>query len=62
VHGGVIGQACALATGAPTFSFIGADNASISQIVAMPEPWMLRRFNDTGHLDPALTIVPAALT
>jgi probable phosphoglycerate mutase len=62
VHGGVIGQACALATGAPTFSFIGADNASISQIVAMPEPWMLRRFNDTGHLDPALSIVPAALT
>ena len=62
VHGGVIGQALALATGAPTFSFIGADNASISQIVAMPEPWMLRRYNDTGHLDPALTINPAPLT
>jgi probable phosphoglycerate mutase len=62
VHGGVIGQALALATGTSAFSFIGADNASISQIVAMPEPWMLRRYNDTGHLDPALSIVPAPLT
>ena len=62
VHGGVIGQACALATGAATFSFIGADNASISQIVAMPEPWMLRRYNDTAHLDPAFSIVPTPLT
>lgn len=62
VHGGVIGQALALATGAPTFSFIGADNASISQIVAMPEPWLLRRYNDTAHLDPAFSIVPSPLT
>jgi probable phosphoglycerate mutase len=62
VHGGVIGQALAIATGASTFSFIGADNASISQIVAMPEPWMLRRFNDTAHLDPAFSIIPAPLT
>jgi len=62
VHGGVIGQALALATGTSAFSFIGADNASISQIVAMPDPWMLRRYNDTGHLDPALSVVPAPLT
>jgi probable phosphoglycerate mutase len=62
VHGGVIGQALALATGTSTFSFIGADNASISQIVAMPEPWMLRRYNDTAHLDPAFSITPAPLT
>jgi 2,3-bisphosphoglycerate-dependent phosphoglycerate mutase len=62
VHGGVIGQALSLVTGAPIFGFIGADNASISQIVAMPDPWVLRRFNDTAHLDPAFSIVPAPLT
>lgn len=62
VHGGVIGQALSIVTGAPTFSFIGADNASISQVVAMPEPWALRRYNDTAHLDPKFSIVPAPLT
>jgi probable phosphoglycerate mutase len=62
VHGGVIGQALALVTGASTFSFIGADNASISQVVAMPDPWVLRRFNDTTHLDPRFTLVPTPLT
>jgi 2,3-bisphosphoglycerate-dependent phosphoglycerate mutase len=62
VHGGVIGQALALATGASTFSFVGADNASISQIVAMPDSWMLRRYNDTAHLDPAFSIVSTPLT
>jgi 2,3-bisphosphoglycerate-dependent phosphoglycerate mutase len=62
VHGGVIGQSLALVTGSSAFGFIGADNASISQVVAMPEPWVLRRFNDTAHLDPAFTIVPSPLT
>src|SRR4051794_12083866 len=56
VHGGVIGQIMGLASGAPTFSFIGADNASITQLVAMPEPWVIRRFNDTAHLDPMFSI------
>jgi len=63
VHGGVIGQIMALATGAPAFSFIGADNASISQVVAMPQPWVVRRFNDTAHLDQtAFSIQPVPLT
>ena len=66
VHGGVIGQSMSLATGAPTFSFIGADNASISQIVAMPEglgrEWVVRRFNDTAHLDPVLSVASEPLT
>jgi len=62
VHGGVIGQIMALASGAPTFSFLGADNASITQVVAMPQPWVMRRFNDTAHLDAAFTIVPSPLT
>lgn len=62
VHGGVIGQALAIATGTSAFSFIGADNASISQLVAMPDPWVLRRYNDTAHLDPAFSITPTPLT
>jgi 2,3-bisphosphoglycerate-dependent phosphoglycerate mutase len=62
VHGGVIGQIMSLASGAPTFGFIGADNASISQVVAMPQPWMVRRFNDTAHLDPVFSIASEPLT
>jgi probable phosphoglycerate mutase len=62
VHGGVIGQVLSLATGAATFGFVGADNASISQVVAMPQPWVLRRFNDTAHLDPIFSIAPEPLT
>jgi probable phosphoglycerate mutase len=67
VHGGVIGQCMSLATGAPTFAFMGADNASISQLVAMPagtgrSPLLVRRFNDTAHLDPVFSIAPEPLT
>ena len=72
VHGGVIGQALALATGTPPFTFLGADNASITQLVAMPagtgrralagEAWVVRRFNDTAHLDPVFSIAPEPLT
>jgi len=62
VHGGVIGQIMSLVTGAPAFTFIGADNASISQLVAMPDPWAIRRFNDTAHLDPVFSIAAEPLT
>ena len=67
VHGGVIGQCMSLATGAPTFAFMGADNASISQLVAMPagtgrSPLLVRRFNDTAHLDPVFSIAAEPLT
>jgi probable phosphoglycerate mutase len=62
VHGGVIGQILSLATGAATFGFVGADNASISQVVAMPKPLVMRRFNDTAHLDPIFSITPEPLT
>lgn len=55
-HGGVIGQILSLATGSQRFAFVGADNASISQIVVDGQRWILRRFNDTTHLDPALTL------
>ena len=69
VHGGVIGQCVALATGVSAFTFLGADNASITQLVAVPSPaggddlsWAVRRFNDTAHLDPVFSIAPEPLT
>jgi 2,3-bisphosphoglycerate-dependent phosphoglycerate mutase len=52
-HGGVIGQALTLAARARPFAFIGADNGSISEIVVVGDSWVVRRFNDTAHLDPA---------
>lgn len=50
VHGGVIGMIMAAATGAQNFAFVGADNASISEIVVLGDRWVVRRFNDTAHL------------
>lgn len=50
-HGGVIGQAMALATGGRPFAFIGADNGSISQLVVRGSEWVVRGFNDTAHLN-----------
>ena len=51
-HGGVIGQALALAAGSRPFAFLGADNASISRLVITPQRWVLRGYNDTAHLEP----------
>jgi probable phosphoglycerate mutase len=59
VHGGVIGELFAIATGSHRFAFVGADNASISQLVVDGERWSVRRFNDTTHLDPTLTVAAA---
>ena len=50
VHGGVIGEALAQATGSRPWAFVGADNASISRLVVTPDRWVLRGFNDTVHL------------
>ena len=61
-HGGVIGELLAQTTGSEPFAFMGADNASISHIVVSAGRWQLRRFNDTTHLDPGLTVRPAPLT
>jgi 2,3-bisphosphoglycerate-dependent phosphoglycerate mutase len=49
-HGGVIGQALALAAKSRPFAFIGAENASISRVVVTSELWIVRGFNDTAHL------------
>lgn len=51
VHGGVIGQLIAMATGAAGLAFSTADNASISELVVMPNGvWRVRRYNDATHL------------
>ena len=61
-HGGVIGRILAEATGARSFAFNGADNGSISHVVVLGERWIVRRFNDTAHLDAGFTSRPEALT
>jgi len=54
VHGGVIGQILHQVTGSRRFAFSGADNASISEIVAHERRVVLRRYNDVSHLLPLL--------
>lgn len=50
-HGGVIGHLLARASGSRGFAFAAVDNASISELVVMPDgAWRVRRFNDTAHL------------
>ncbi len=54
-HGGVIGQAMALASDSRPFAFLGAENTSISRLVLTTERWNVRGFNDTAHLDGVVT-------
>lgn len=60
-HGGVIGAIMCMATGTTGFAFIGADNASISELIVSGEDWGVRRFNDAAHLDDAFRLVPNPL-
>lgn len=62
VHGGVIGSILAHASGARPFAFAGADNGSISHLVISGPQWIVRRFNDTGHLAGELSAEPDPLT
>jgi 2,3-bisphosphoglycerate-dependent phosphoglycerate mutase len=50
-HGGVIGQALALAAASRPFAFTGAENTSISRLVITSDRWIVRGYNDTAHLD-----------
>jgi probable phosphoglycerate mutase len=54
-HGGVIGEILAQAARSTPFAFGGADNASISHVVVTSQRWVIRRFNDTTHLEEELT-------
>jgi 2,3-bisphosphoglycerate-dependent phosphoglycerate mutase len=55
-HAGVIGQAMAHACDSDPYPFNAADNASISQIVVTEDRWRIKRFNDTAHLTPLVTV------
>lgn len=50
VHGGVIGQILATATGADGMTFAGSDNGSISELVVLGNQRILRLFNSVSHL------------
>lgn len=54
-HGGTIGEIFAQAARSRPWAFSAADNASISHLVVTPQRWVVRRFNDTSHLETALT-------
>ncbi len=60
-HGGVIGQIMSEATGARPFAFTGSDNCGITHIVVTPEQWVVRAWNDTGHLANRFTNDPEPL-
>jgi probable phosphoglycerate mutase len=62
-HGGVIARIIADATGCRPFTFLGADNGSISHLVVDPatDRWIVRRFNDTAHLNPGFSVAPEPL-
>ena len=49
-HGAAIGEILAQASSSMPFAFLNTDNASISRIVVTPERWIVRGYNDTGHL------------
>jgi probable phosphoglycerate mutase len=62
VHGGVINEVMNIATGTTGFRFNGADNASIHHIVVDGDRWIVRCFNDTGHLSPTFSTAPEPMT
>lgn len=61
-HGGIIAMVVHLATGCEPFAFLGAENGSITHLVVTDERWIVRRFNDTGHLGTDLDRPPQPLT
>lgn len=61
-HGGTIGEILSIASGARPFAFNGSDNASISQLIVLGDAWIVRRYNDTSHLQAAFTSAPQALS
>lgn len=49
-HGGVIGAAVAHVLNVNAYRMSGVRNGSISEIVRTPSDWILRSFNDAGHV------------
>lgn len=61
-HAGVIANVLHLATACAPFAFLGADNGSLTHLVITTKRWVVRRFNDTGHLRTDLDRPPQPLT
>lgn len=61
-HGGAIGAALTHATGAKPMAFASTDNGSIAHLIILGDRWILRRYNDTGHLGGELSAVAEGLT
>lgn len=52
LHGGVIAELCSQITESRPFTFLFAENASITRLVRLADGhWRLRTFNDVVHLD-----------
>lgn len=49
-HGGVIGAAVGHALSVNPFRMSGARNGSLTEVVRTPGDWVLRSFNDAGHI------------
>ena len=62
-HGGVIARVLSDATQSRPFAFLGADNGSITHLVVDldNDRWIVRRFNDTAHLNPGFSVAPEPL-
>ncbi len=57
-HGGVIGRIMAEASGSRPFAFNGSDNCGITHLVVHEDRWIVRAWNDTGHLANRFTNEP----
>ena len=55
VHGGVIAALLSVATRGVLAATAGADNGSIHRLCLTADQWILRGFNDCGHLDGVAT-------
>ena len=54
-HGGVIGAAVGHALQVNAFRMSGARNGSITELVRTPTDWIIRSFNDAGHIGTLFT-------
>ena len=57
-HGGVIGRVMVEATESRGFAFTGSDNCGITHVVVHGDRWIVRSWNDTGHLANRFTNEP----
>lgn len=51
-HGGTVGAILGHAAGVNPFTFNGTRNGAIAHLVVSDEGWVLRSFNDGGHVGP----------